>query len=196
MAENWLNFTNVGTFSERSTLNDQHGLLRQNRFVVLLNAPTAFDKFKGNGWLEWQVLNFNCPNITMDVDSMEVNGWSHYYLKGRSDSEFEITFLESSDLILRYFFFEWMKAGFNHVTGRRNYISEVQAHEMKIAPLNYKGDAVRADCFYGVFPIDVNSLDYDVTTEDTMLKTTVKFKYIFHTVEDMKGSTNHAAYNQ
>jgi len=192
--ENWLHFTHIDNFANRSSLYDGQGILRPNRFVCLLNAP-PMEGLTHNGWLEWQVMNFNCPSIAVDLDSMEINSWPHYYIKGRTDTEFEITFLESADLTLRYFFYSWMNQGFNQITGIRRYIKDVQADVMKVMPLNFQGESVRADCFYGVFPIEINSLDYDMAAEDTLLKTNVKFKYIFHTVEsvDPKEDLKHRA---
>jgi hypothetical protein len=61
----------------------------------------------------------------------------------------------------------------------------VEAEVVKIAPLNYQGDMTRADVFYGVFPINIGSLDYDYAANDTFLKTTVRFKFLAHRIEEI-----------
>lgn len=194
--QDWLNFLDVDKFIENSALQDGNGLLRPNRFLCLLNAP-KIPMLGDNGWLEWQVLSVSCPNIGLDTESMEVNSWPHYYLKTRNDTDFTITFLETAEMTVRTFFYSWMNYGFNQMSGRRSYIDDVEAKEMKVIPLNWKGEGIKADCFYGVFPIDISGIEYDFGTDDTMLKTTVKFRFMFHTVEWTSSRDNYhdAAFN-
>lgn len=176
-------FLNVQNFLQNSTLFDAHGILRSNRFMVLLNTPNVFKGAKTSDWLEWQVLNAFCPDITVDVDSIEVNALPFYYLKSRADQELEIGFLDSASLIVRSFFYNWINAGFNQITRKRAYIDEISAGQMKIFPLDHKGEAVRADVLYDVFPVSVSSIDYDLQSENQFIKTSVKFVARYHTIE-------------
>jgi hypothetical protein len=176
-------FLNIQSFLQNSTLFDTHGILRSNRFMVLLNTPAAFNQGRSPDWLEWQVLNVYCPDITIDTESIEVNALPFYYLKSRTDQDLEIGFLDSADLVVRSFFYKWINAGFNQISRKRAYIDDIAAGQMKIFPLDSVGKAVRADVLYCVFPVSVSSIDYDLSAENQFIKTSVKFVARYHTVE-------------
>ena len=185
-------YASNSNFWNNSTLQDKYGILRQSRFVCLLNAPEKlagqFKDLKGNGWLEWQVLAVSCPDVMISTQEMEINGWPRYYLETRRDADLSITFMESSNLIVRTFFYAWMNAGYNQIKMHRNYIEDVEAKEMKIIPITHDNRGVRADVFRGVFPYQINNLDYNMESGEGILKTEVKFKYLFHTLENINSS--------
>jgi len=181
-------YLNIEQFIDNSVAGTGVGLLRPNKYMCLLNSPPSMSKLKKNGWLEWNVISVECPNISVSTEFVEVNSWVHYYLKTREDSDLSITFHEDSTLTLRRFFYDWINEGFNQKNMSRRYIDDVCATEMKVVPLMFDGVGKYCDKFEMVFPYEINSLDYDLAAEDSVLKTTVKFKYRFHTVEAISAS--------
>jgi hypothetical protein len=153
--------------------------------MILLDIPAKFKGSKTGDWLEWQVLNAYCPDITVETEAIEVNALPFYYLKSRTDQQLEIGFLDSSDLTVRAFFYDWINAGFDLITRKRVYIDDISSEKMKIFPLDYKGRATRADVLYHVFPVAISSIDYDLQSENQFVKTSVKFIFRYHTCESI-----------
>lgn len=186
-------FLNINKFLENSVIGTKTnaGILRQNKFMCLLHAPSKYmPQLKDNGWLEWNVLSVDCPNISVSTEFVEVNSHIHYYLKSREDSDLSITFIDDANLSLRNFFYTWINEGFNHKKMARSYIDDCCAEDMLVIPLSHDGIGKMCDKFEKVFPYEINSLDYDFASEDAYLKTTVKFKYRFHTVGPLPGSAS------
>lgn len=178
---NVAHFFDPNNWLQNSSLADEHGLLKANRFMCLINSP-----LNNNDWLEWQVLSVNTPNFNFEMGNMEINGQSRYYVKTRSDNTLTVTFLESADLSVRTFFYDWMNFGFNQETGKRMYMDEFKASDFKVVALDWKGDGIRCDTFRDVFPTAINSLDYDLTSENSFLKIEVTFQFRFHVIEKLK----------
>jgi len=186
-------FLDINKFLQNSVIGTatNTSVLRQNRFMCLLNSPPGMAELAKNGWLEWNVLSVDCPNISVSTEFVEVNSHIHYYLKSREDSDLSITFYEDANLSLRNFFYTWINKGFDHINMNREYIDTVCAEDMIVMPLNQEGKSKMCDRFLKVFPYEINSLDSDVSSEDAMLKTVVIFKYRFHTVGPLPGSAAH-----
>lgn len=193
--KSYLNFINIEEFKLKSTVNDNHGLPLANRFVCLLNAPNK-DRFKNNGWLEFQVASVELPSITIDPVDVELNGARRFFFKGRTDADLSITFYETPDLLLRRFFFSWLQDAFkvDAVSGaRRSYMSEYmpEPSEFLIFPLNFNGDAYYGDRFINAFPYDISGISYNYSRAGEVIQTTVKFKYTFHHITSITDATNY-----
>jgi hypothetical protein len=187
----YLHWLDVDWIKENSTINDNQGLPFTDRFVCLLNAPGG--ELKKNGWLELQVMSVELPNFGIDPTEQELNGAKRFYFKGRSDSELSITFMETPDLLLRRFFYAWLQKAIdiNETSGvRRSYMNEYMPSpsEFIIFPLNYKGTASYADRFVNIFPYDISGISYNYGQAGELLKTTVKFKYMYHYMTSIKDS--------
>lgn len=180
-------FLDINWFKEQSTLADNLGLPLANRFVCLLNAP-KFEPFLANGWLELQVIAVDCPNISIDSSEVELNGSKRFYFRGRGDGDLTITFLETPDLTLRRFFYEWIKQAVDVRPGGsvvRNYMDTYAASEMMVAPLDYSGRAWHGDKFIKVFPTNVHDISYNYGSSNEIIKTLVTFKYVLHQIVDV-----------
>ena len=206
----YLHFLDVDWIKERSTLNDGFGLPFTNRFLTLLNAPTSGTQLKENGWLELQVLSVDVPNFNIEPTELELNGARRFYFKGRGDGELGITFLDTPNLLLRRFFLSWMKlavdvsqVGDSKNGGvRRGYMNEYMPtpSEFLIFPLDFKGNAKYVDRFSNIFPYDISGISYNYAQAGEVIKTTVKFKYMYHDItpiNDVKGThlSEDATYN-
>ena len=188
---NLLHFLNVDWIKYQSTLSDSQGIPLINRWVCLLNAPKG-GNFSKNGWLELQVLSADVPNFGINSEELELNGARRMYFKNRNDAELGITFLETPDLLLRRFFFAWMQLAVDidqHGT-LRHYMEEYmpKPSEFLIFPLDYKGNATYCDRFINVFPYDISGISYNYAQAGEVIKTTVKFKYMFHYMTEIQNS--------
>lgn len=197
MATNLLHWLNVDWIKNNSTLADAQGIPLTNRWVCLLNAPkTKSGIFSKNGWLELQVLSAECPNFGIDPVELELNGARRFFFKGRTDSDLSITFLDTPDLLLRRFFYDWMNLAVS-VTERtgviRHYMDTYMPSpsEFLMFPLDYAGQGRICDRFVKVFPYDISGISYNYAQAGEVIKTTVKFKYMFHYLTDLSSSDNY-----
>lgn len=202
---NLLHWLNVDWVREHSTISNGLGIPLINRFACFLNAPRkgGVDKelFKHNGWLEMQVLSVDCPNFGIDPVEQELNGAKRFYFKGRDDADLGITFLESPSLLLRRFFYDWMQSAVTVDSSgvRRGYMAEYMPtpSEFIMFPLDYKGQATYCDRFINVFPYDVSGISYNYAEAGEVIKTTVKFKYMYHHITKLNDSKSyHIATNE
>jgi hypothetical protein len=187
-------FIDIDIIKEQSSIADALGIPTLNRFVCLLNAPPGHAQFKNNGWLEFQVLDVTCPNFGLaEGSTVELNGIKRYYFMGRNDIDLEITFLETPDLLLRRFFYNWLQLAANVSSAGviRNYLEDYVAKEFLIFPLDYKGRGYMADKFINVFPYEVGNLSYGYGKNNDVLKTTIKFKSMFHHMIKLNASDNY-----
>jgi len=186
-------FIEIDWFKRTSTLADNLGIPLSNRFAMLLNAPKS-PAFQKNGWLEIQVLSADCPDLSLEMGSQELNGTQRYFAKGRSDGDLQVTFLETPDLSLRRFFFAWMSVALKvdkDGSTRRGYLEEYVASELKIAPLDFEGKAHYADRFIDAFPYKIADINYNYGASNEMIKTVVYFKYRVHDVVGMDNDDNY-----
>lgn len=187
-------FLDIDLIKNQSSIADNLGIPTLNRFACLLNAPPGYAYFKNNGWLEFQVLDVNCPSIALqEGQSIELNGVKRYYFMGRNDSDLEITFLETPDLLLRRFFYNWINLAANVSSAGviRRYLNEYTCKEIVIFPLDYAGRGYFADKFVNVFPYDISANTYSYGRAGDILKTTVKFKSMFHHMVKLQDSDNY-----
>lgn len=195
-----LHWLSVDWIKNNSTLADNKGIPLVNRFICLLNAPVGPNDsgiLSKNGWLELQVLSADVPNFSIEPVDQELNGAKRYYFKGRGDSDLGITFLETPDLLLRRFFYAWMQMAIDIEEGsgvRRNYMANYMPtpSEFVIVPLDFAGIPRFGDRFVNVFPYDVSGISYNYADAGEIIKTTVKFKYMYHHMTEW---TNSRAYH-
>jgi len=179
------NFLDIEDKKKSSTIYDNLGIPLTNRFACLLNAPKKV-KFQGNGWLEFQVMSVDCPGIAIDTVQQELNGMNRYAFKSRQHDALSITFLETSELTLRDFFYQWMKDCYDvKSTGgvRRDYLQPNMASNFAIIPLDFIGKGRRVDRFRDVFPTKIQDINYNYAQAGDIVKTTVTFQYMWHGVE-------------
>jgi hypothetical protein len=197
---NFTNFLDINNFISRSILNDtgisagSTGVLRLNRFVGVLNIKKIKSLFKedghnneleewGNDFLSWNIFKINCPAFKLDCETKEMDSIPRHYFKTWTYDELEVSFLESSDMKIRHYFYEWMQSALHSHTFVRRYYDEIKADWFIIYPLNAQGVAERYEIFENLVPIEISSMDYDVSDEGTaVVLTKVKFKYIGHEV--------------
>ncbi len=189
------NFLDIERIKLESSISDNLGLPFINRFACFLNGPeVSYTEFKSNGWLEFQVMDVTCSNFTLKSGSdYELNGARRYYFQGRDDSDLEITFLDTSDLLIRRFFFWWLNlaADVTEYGVTRRYMSEYVSKEFLVVPLDYRGYGYYADKFTEIFPYDISSITYSYGRNNDILKTTVKFKYMYHYLVKIHSSDNY-----
>lgn len=187
----YLHWLNADWIKENSSIGDNQGLPFTDRFVCLLNAPKG--KLRKNGWLELQVMSVELPSFNIDPAELELNGARRFYFTKRGDTELSITFLETPDLLLRRFFYTWMQLAIDASENgvKRGYMSDYMPSpsEFVIFPVDFKGTASYADRFVNVFPYDISSISYNFAQAGELLKTTVKFKYMYHYLTSIMDST-------
>lgn len=191
---NYQQFLNIDLIKNQSSIADNLGIPTLNRFVCLLNAPPKNSLLSDNGFLEFQVIRVDCPNIGIEPGSeLELNGVRRFWFKGRNDADLSVTFLETPDLVLRRFFFAWMQLAVNVSSegALRGYLEEYIAKEFLIFPLDQSGRGHYNDKFINIFPYDINSINYDYGRDNEIIETTVKFKYMFHYINKINQSDNY-----
>lgn len=182
-----LHWLSVDWIKNNSTLADNKGIPLINRFICLLNAPVDKNKngiFSKNGWLELQVLSVDVPNFAINSVEQELNGVRRMYFKERGDGDLGITFLDTPDLLLRRFFYAWLQLAIDisEAGVKRSYMNEYMPSpaEFLILPLDFAGIPRYGDRFINVFPVDISGIQYNYAEAGEVIKTTVKFKYMFH----------------
>ncbi|NCP97768.1 hypothetical protein GW796_05945 [archaeon] len=180
------NVLDIEEFKNKSTIYDNLGIPLINRYACLLNAPNIY-KFQENGWLEFQVISVDCPSINITTVDSELNGVNRYYFKNRSYDSLMITFLETSELTMRNFFYQWMQSALHIDTATggitRNYLSDIVASNFAIMPLDFEGKARRVDRFRNVFPTKIQDINYNYSSFNEIIRCTVIFNYQFHNIE-------------
>jgi hypothetical protein len=184
------NFVNNSAFNDAG-VNDA-GLLRLNRFIGVLHAKdfsnlsTVFGgtkAFNRSEYLTWNIMKIDVPEFKIGIETKEVDAIPRYYFKTWEYSDLSISFLESSDLDMKHYFFSWMTYALNAKTFVRRYYDDVKADQFIIYPIDNDGGNSMIEIFYEVVPFSVSSFNYDVTDEgNSVALTTVKFKYIGHEV--------------
>jgi hypothetical protein len=194
---NLLHWLNIDWVRQHSTLANDLGLPLVNRFACFLNAPKYSEQdpemFKHNEWLEMQVMSADVPNIGIEAVEQELNGTRRFYFKGRNDDDLGITFMESPSLTLRRFFYNWMQLAIDisEKNGvKRKYMDKYMPSpsEFLIFPLDYKGQASYCDRFINVIPYDISGISYNYAEAGEVIKTTVKFKYMYHHITPLNNS--------
>lgn len=201
---NYQQFLDIETIKVQSSIADNLGIPSLNRFVCLLNAPPSKSKddkgsiykklLSDNGFLEFQVLRVDCPNIGIEPGSeLELNGVRRFWFKGRNDSDLSVTFLETPDLLLRRFFYAWIQLAVEVSTegALRGYLNEYVAQEFLVFPLDQYAHGHYCDKFIKVFPYDISSINYDYGRDNDIIETTVKFKFMFHYINKIQNSDNY-----
>ena len=209
---NFSKFLNIRNFAENSAINDyastsgkgfSNGLLRLNRFAAVMDLPHKLKGYYrdgigrgnnnemvgegsggyGNDFLSWNCFKINCPELRLGIEAKEVDMIPRYYAKNLEYDDLAISYLETSDLKVRHFFFEWMHGLIDVSTFERQYYDDVKSPWCVIYPLNYQGQVERFDIFRDLVPFSVSSVDYDVSDENSqVVLTTVKFKYFRHEI--------------
>lgn len=189
MSDSYLDWLDINWVKENSSIGDNQGLPFTDRFVCLINNSPKSDK--KSGWLQLQVLSVEVPNFSLESTEIELNGARRFTINKRSDGELGITFLDTPDLSLRRFFFNWIQKSVN-ISEKgvvRQYMKDfISDAEIVIFPLDYKGTAKYADRFIKAFPYDISGISYNYGQSGELLKTTIKFKYMYHHITEIQSA--------
>lgn len=173
------------------TNSDVGGIPFTNRFLFEINAPASLGS---NGFLEFQVISADIPNISIDPTELELNGAKRFVFKGRIDSDLGITFLDTPQLDVRRFFYRWLQMAITVSEGvgtKRSYMEDYTASEFSVFQLDNRGNATWGDRFINIFPYDISNISFNYAQGGEVLKTTVKFKYMYHTIVRASDKNNH-----
>jgi len=181
------NYMKIDEFYANSLINGDkfpNGLLRLNRFIGILDITktpkTGFDQ----DFLTWQIFKATCPALAFDVEHREVDMIPRYYVKNYRYDDLSVSYLESSNLTIKNFFFQWMNSILNAQSYVRQYYNDISSASFKLYPLNKDGNITRYDIFRDLIPVSVDSIEFDVEGDDGgAALTTIKFKYISHSIE-------------
>jgi hypothetical protein len=203
---NFTKFLDIKQFAENSILADSssagsksysNGVLKLNRFVGILDIPTSIKGYfntkgfgRGNnnelsgqgGWgndfLAWNCFKVDCPELRIGIESREVDMMPRHYFKNWEYDDLAISYIESADLKIRHFFFEWMHAGLDVDTFQRHYYDDIKSNWFVMYPLDFQGEVERFTIFRDLVPFSINSVNFDVSDDGVATAlTTIKFKY-------------------
>jgi hypothetical protein len=147
-----------------------------------LNAVSG----NANEFLSWNLFKVDCPQIFLDSDTREVDMNPTTYFKNYVFDDLSVSYIESSQLIFRRFFFEWIKMVIDPDTYSRSYYDDVSAGSFKVYPIGFSGKTPSYDEFFDLVPFEINSLNFDVQDDGSQtVLTTVKFKYMKHKVKPL-----------
>lgn len=177
------NFVSTHNFFHNSVLYDEKentcGLLRLNRFIGVIDGGV---EYKYEKMLTWNLFQINCPSIRVETDSREVDAIPRYCVKSWAYDDLTVSYLETADLKIKKIFVKWMNRVLDTTTFAREYYNNVKAHTFKIYAIKSNGDISDTyEVFYNLIPVEISSVDYDVSDEGTSVALTkIKFKYIKH----------------
>ena len=138
------------------------------------------------GELSWNIFKVDCPSIKLGVDAREIDMIPRFTIKNYEYDDLSVSFIESSELKFRYFFYQWMTKALGPDSYTRNYYSHVVASSFEIHPIDFNGNSSIADVFHEILPYDINSINYDIMDDGTQTAlTTVKFKYMRHLMKKL-----------
>jgi len=177
------NFVDIDAFLDNSILNDSKnnsGVLRLNRFFGVIEGVP---KGEGGGQLAWNIFKVDCPSLSLEVESREVDMAPRIYFKNYRYDDLAISYIESSELLFRRFFSKWMRNVLDPLSYTRNYYDNVKASTFDLYPINFEGKTFAYDRFHDLVPFDINSINYDMQDDgSSTVLTTVKFKYLRHEI--------------
>lgn len=176
------NYASIQEFIDNSALH-YASILRNSRFVGIMDMGTKTSIGYDESFI-WNIMKITCPGFKIGVDSKEVDMIPRYYFKNYEIDDLSISYLETSDLMMRKFFHNWLNKILNMHSYDRKYFNDICANTFKIFPLNEHNLITSCDVFEEVVPYDINYIDFDVSEGGENLSlTTVKFKYVRHYME-------------
>lgn len=202
---NFMSFMSIDSFMKNSILNDanySNGIMRLNRFVGVMDVKRVRHLFTGDGhnneledygndFIAWNIFKINCPSFRIGTIDKEIDQIPRHAFKTWQYDDLEVSYIESSDMKVRHYYYEWMESALSSHTFRRRYYDDIMSKWFIIYPLNFQGQAERYEIFEDLIPVDINSVNYDVSDAgDQVALTTVKFKYISHRLLSL--TTKHA----
>lgn len=186
-------YANTHEFFNNSLLYDEKsnhcGLLRLNRFIGVIDGGV---ENKYEKMLTWNLFQINCPSFRLETESREIDAIPRYCAKSWAYDDLTVSYLETANLKIKNIFARWMNRVLNHQTFARAYYDDVKANTFKIYALRSDGKlSSTVEIFYNLIPIEISSVDYDVSDEGTnVVLTKVKFKYVGHELTNTKENAN------
>lgn len=181
---NDFNFLSIESFISNSSILNRSDFLRGNRFEVRFYFKQGLD----TEILRWHAFAVNVSGIELQTEEMDIQEIKRYYLKNRTDDDLQISFLESADLKIRKFFYDYLdKYGlhFNatNQTYRRNFVDEYYISKIEVVPYFRDGKPSKTyDVFEKCLLYKISDLNFDLSNEDQLVRTDINFKFKFHKI--------------
>lgn len=195
------NFHLLSSFLANSKISQESGLLRPSQFIASIQIPVVIKDMLDSDVqdidnmqksLMFNIQAIQCPGIGHDMGVLNTNNQLLYYHKERTDADLSMTFFEDANLTVRRFFTGWMRAGFDPKTKLRRFPDKVWSEVIQVHPLlSNKKVSPFGDVFLRCTPYELIDMNYDMTTENTIQKIEVKFKYSVHDVVDASKSQDY-----
>lgn len=183
-----VNFDLKDSFISNSILGSS-SLLRLNRFYGNIECPILFsnDMLKYSD-LSWNMFQVNCPAMKLGIETKEIDTIPRYFIKNWELEDLTISFIESADLKILSFFYEWMRIlGLDSITYNRNYFNDIVSPSFKIYPLDNNNIGKVFHEFREVMPFSISNYDFNLSgTDDDVVMTTISFKYRTHSINEEK----------
>lgn len=174
-------FTNINNFYTNSALISKD-ILRQSRFKGILKSPSI--PSLPEEFLTWNLTKVKCSGFELGTGYKEVDMMPRYYIKNWVLDDLSISYLETSDMQIRKWFYQWMDNCLTTDGYKRNYYDEVKSDLFTIEPLDGRGNSSTKEVFRDLVPFKIDSLEYDTSSsDDQLVHTTVFFKYLSHSIE-------------
>lgn len=190
---NYKKFLDIDEFISKSAFNSSKGVARAHRFFIRMNLNGTINSL-GNDldnifdYLQWSIYDVSLPGVNMNVNFTTVAQHPRHYAVDRQDQDLQISFIESSDMVIKRFFERWIKLQWNPITGQRNLPTTYLGEELDVVTLTPLGEVGCVDRFRDFFPFSITDYDLGVDKYDHIL-TKVNFKFRSHVVGDINEVT-------
>lgn len=158
-------------------------LCRPNRFLVDISThPMWEDDF---GYL---VKGASIPSRTIGEVVLQWNGMAYKVPADPTFDDFTLTFLNDIDCSCKEFFETWLDTIANMKSNERAVHSEVK-YDVRVQQLNGKGEGVRVYTMKHCHPKQIDAIELDHDTTDTVENFAVTFSYSYFEVDGVDKST-------
>lgn len=184
------NFTSIDHFLNNSFLGKganslYPGFLKPSRFGVTFDLPSIIfgtDILNIQNYLSDNVISAEIPAFDVPIEDTPLR----QSFGSRSTTSMSINFFEDAIMSVRHTMWKWIDFTVKHQSDtdnfERHYLDEVKA-AISIVPILLDGNMAPIKHFFDyIFPVAVNPMTFDISDENTVGKTTVTFKYKYHSM--------------
>jgi hypothetical protein len=154
---------------------------RPNLFQVTMTFPTYTQDGVGAG----QALTFlaktaQLPGSTLGTVPVYYFGREMKFVGNRSFADWSITIINDENFKVRRAFESWMNSINSHTTNLRNGAATTPTSysvDAKVDQYDKAGNVIKSYKFVGAFPVDLNPIDLDWSSNDTIEEFGVTLAY-------------------
>jgi hypothetical protein len=154
---------------------------RPNLFQVTMTFPTfATDGVSASQALTFLAKTAQLPGSTLGTVPLYYFGREMKHVGNRSFADWSITIINDENFKVRRAFESWMNGINSHTTNLRNGAAGTPTSysvDAKVEQFDKAGNVIKTYKFVGAFPVDLNPIDLDWSSNDTIEEFGVTLAY-------------------